>query len=99
MACGCGGAAKRREMLRSSHYAPTRDGGYRLASYPDCTTLHLGAYQGNSIYVVGRGTEFERLFRRHDLASATEYALETKQQIENLPTTSLCDEAVLSVYA
>ena len=48
---------------------------------------------------MGRGTEFERLFRRQDLALATEYALETKQQIENLPTTSLCDEAVLSVYA
>lgn len=98
MGCGCGRAATRREMLRTAANAPTRDGGYLLGAYPNCSELHLGAYQGTSIYVVGRNTEFERLFRRSDLDQATAYALETKQQIENLPTTALCDQAVLDVY-
>lgn len=97
--CGCGRAATRREVLRTAANAPSRDGGYLLATYPDCTTLHQGAYAGDSIYVVGRNTEFEKLFRRKDLASATSYTIDTKQQIENIPTTGLCDQAVLDLYA
>lgn len=99
MACNCGRAATRREILRTASNAPTRDGGYLLATYPGCTTLHQGAYEGDSIYVVGRNTEFERLFARSDLAAATDYAIQTEQQIENIPTTGLCDQAVLDIYA
>ena len=74
-------------------------GGYPLATFPDCTVLHTGEFQGNSIFVVGRMTTDERLFRRNQLAEASEYAKATRQPIENLPTTALCDAAVLSVLA
>ena len=94
----CGGKVKRIEVLRTARSVPTRNGGYSLASYPDCTELHVGAYLGNSLYVVGRNTEFERLFKRTDLSIASDYAREVKQSIENLPTSALCDAAVLAVY-
>lgn len=99
MSCGCGRAATRREMLRTTSNMPTRDGGFSLATYPNCTTLHHGEFQGESVYIVGRNTEFERLFRRADLAEATEYTITTRQQIENIPTSGLCDEAVLDLLA
>ena len=86
-------------MLRTARAVPTRDGGYLLATYPDCTTLHDGAYLGNSIYVVGRNTEFERLFQRQMLAEASAYAREVRQAIENLPTAALCHQAVMDVYS
>lgn len=98
MPCGCGRQATRREVLRTASNAPTKGGGYLLMTYPDCSTLYRGAWEGTSIYVVGRNTEFERLFKRADLPLATDYALGTKQQIENLPTTGLCQDAVVDVY-
>lgn len=61
--------------------------------------LHTGEFQGNSIFVVGRMTTDERLFRRNQLPEASEYAKTTRQPIENIPTTALCDAAVLSVLA
>lgn len=54
----------------------------------------MGRHSGSSVIVVGRGTEDERLFTRKAFAEATEYAKATKSHIENLPTTSLCDQAV-----
>lgn len=99
MACNCGRKTTRLETLRTSRAAPSRNGGYALAGYPDCETLHLGEYQGASIYVVGRNTEFERLFLRTALPEASAYAREVRQSIENLPTSALCDQAVLDVYA
>ena len=94
----CGGRVKRVETLRTARAVPTRNGGYLLATYPDCEVLHLGAWQGTSIYVVGRNTELERLFKRTDLTEASAYAREVKQSIENLPSSALCDQAVVDVY-
>lgn len=99
--CGCGGsAAARREILRTQQNAPTHTGGYLLASYPGCTSLYRGPGANDSAYVVGRNVpEIERLFRRSDLTGATQYAIETKAQIENIPLTALCAEAVLALLA
>ena len=100
MSCGCGSAAKRREMLQTSRSAPTRDGGYSLLSYPDCRNLHMGAHQGDSIYVVGRNVrDMERLFRRSDLAGATQYANDNRLGVEALPTTGICDQAIIDLFA
>lgn len=99
MACSsCGGRRKRVEVLRTARSVPTRNGGYLLGTFPGCEDLHLGVFQGMTIYVVGRNTEFERLYKHAELAEASTYARETRQAIENLPTAGLCDAAVLSVY-
>ena len=99
----CGGGTPRR-ILRSavSSGPPAANGAYPLAGYPDCAALHTGEFIGNSIFVVGRLTEHERLFKRSQLGEASDYSKGTADRgnlnIENLPTTALCDEAVLAVY-
>jgi hypothetical protein len=98
MSCGCGSAAQRREILRTAHQSPTSDGGYTLATYPGCTVLYRGPSEGMSIFVVGRNTENERLFPFGELIEASEYAKESFDVIENLPTTAMCADAVISVY-
>lgn len=97
--CGCGGKVKRREMMRTAMNAPTRDGGYLLANYPNCTSLYRGSLEGDSVYVVGRNTEFERMFKRFDLPAASQYMIETKQDIENIPIVGLCGAAITDLFA
>jgi hypothetical protein len=99
MPCACGGAAKRREMLRTTYAEPTKDGGYLLMTYPGCTELYRGEFEGGSTYVVGRNTESERLFAWTELADATTWAIETSSMIENIPNVGLCAQAVTDVYA
>lgn len=99
MACNCGRAATRREVLRTTRNAPTRDGGYLLLTYPDCTELHAGDFRADSTYVVGRNTEFEALFLRSELAAATQLAIEHKLTIENIPNSALCDQAIIDLHA
>lgn len=96
MACGCGTSVRDRQAIQTSQR--NGQGSYPLYTYPDCTALHTGAFQGMSIYVVARGTDQERLFRRLELVAAADYAKSVRAQIENLPTAALCDRAVLDVY-
>lgn len=86
-------------MLRLANNTPSRDGGYGLGSYPGCTALYTGPLEGESVYVVGRNTADERLFKRSDLVTATEWTLEHKAQIENIPIVGLCGEAIEALYA
>lgn len=72
--------------------------GYTLGTYPDCDTFHHGQYEGLSVYVVGRWTDSEKLFRRNELALATTYMNETGLPIEAMSTGEICDQAVLDLY-
>lgn len=77
----------------------TYDGAYPLLAYPDCTTLHTGAWAGLSIYVVARMTPNERLFSRKQLAEASTYSNSVRGDIENIPTAALCDQAVIDFFS
>lgn len=81
-------------MLRTSRNTPTKYGGYTMLAYEGCTDLYRGPGEADSAYLVARNTEQERMFKRSQLAEATQYAIETRQQIENLPLTALCAQAV-----
>lgn len=96
MACGCGKSVRDRQIIATANSGSA--GAYPLFHYQGCTELHRGAFQGSSIYVVARGTEVERMFGRKFLADAAAYARQVGAQVENLPTASLCDAAVLQVY-
>lgn len=85
-------------MLRLSRNAPTRDGGYVLQSFPGCTALYRGPLEAESVYVVGRNTADERLFKRSDLAEATEWVMANKLELENIPIVGLCAEAIELLY-
>jgi len=99
MPCNCGAAAAERRQNRILTAVTRRSvgGAYPLTGvYSDCTATYPadGPHAGDSLYVVGRGSEHQRLFPRRELGSASAYAREVKAQIENLPTTSLCAQAV-----
>jgi hypothetical protein len=71
-------------MIRTARSTPTRDGGYLLSTYEGCTALYKGPLEGESVYVVGRNTPDEKLFKRNMLAEATDYTIEHKASIENI---------------
>jgi hypothetical protein len=96
MACGCTQTA-RQEIVRLAITENTGN-GYQLYTYPDCTTLHDGAYVGLTIFVVSRGTNEERLFKRNDLAAASDYSKTVFGRIEAIATADLCDQAVIDTY-
>ncbi len=99
MACSeCRSGRTARLIMSAAVRAPQMI--YALASYPDCATPHPadGTHAGDSLYVVGRGTRDEMIFRRSNLAEASRYARDVNKTLENIPTTALCDQAVLDVF-
>lgn len=101
MACSkCGGRGPTTPpIVTAAIRARAVNDAYRLASYPDCTDLYRGPWEGESTYVVARGTAEERLFRRgQGLPEASAYARATKTVLENLPNTQLCRQAVIDVF-
>lgn len=99
MGCNCGQFRLSPEILTAMTASGT--GSYPLASYPGCTTMYdpAGRYAGSSVFVVGRLTDVEKLFPRNQLAEASKYARDNGQQIENVPTTAICAQAVEAVMA
>lgn len=75
------------------------NGGYFLASYAECTEFYKGPLEGLNIYVVGRGTDQEKVFLRSDLAGASDYSKQVRLLIENLPSAGVCHQAVTDLYA
>lgn len=99
MGCACGQSVRGRQAIQTAQASGS--GLYPLYTFQGCTELHsTGPYAGRSIYIVARGTDQERLFRRDQLAGAAAYARSIKSSnLENAPTAALCDAAVLAVYA
>jgi len=50
------------------------------------------------VFVVGLGTDAERLFIRRDNKAAIAYAKETKERLMQLHSTQLCYEAVAVLF-
>lgn len=73
---------------------------YALAGYPDCTQSYQGQYAGTAIFVVAPGDPVnERLFPWAEYEAAAAYATQLGySQMDNVPTTSLCQQAVEAVY-
>ena len=69
-----------------------------LATYPDCTRPYFGGPNvGTSVFVVGRNTEHEKLFRKNQFEEAEDWAVEHKVWLENTPTTALCYDAIVDL--
>lgn len=97
MGCGCGKPGLVQEIALATNTFSV-GGGYTLGSYPDCTSWHTGRWQGLNVFVVGRHTEQEKIFKRTDLAAASVYQRESGLDLENIPTAELCDQAVVDLY-
>lgn len=94
--CGVSGSSARKAIVSASTSSRL---SYPMAGYPNCSTLYAGPHEGDSLYVVGRLTEHERVFTRAHLGAASTYAREVRLDLENIPTTALCDRAVVDAFA
>ncbi|MBT8241665.1 MAG: hypothetical protein KJN63_10600 [Acidimicrobiia bacterium] len=75
-----------------------KNGVYELAAYPDCFRPYSGKRRAESLFVVGLGTDKERLFARRDNKAAIAYAKETKERLIQLHVTQVCYEAVAVLF-
>jgi hypothetical protein len=71
-----------------------------LLAYPDCTQPHSGVFRSERVYIVGWGTEHERLFRSTQAAQAITYRNGTDKnlRISRADCDKLCDQAVTDLY-
>lgn len=101
MGCNCGGRPTTGSAmaLRNSSPRPNERGMYDLASAPGCAERYDGLLANASIYVIGRGTEHEKLFVKRDRIEALRYARTVKPNltVDHLLATDLCREPVLAL--
>ncbi len=97
MACNCHKSAHLESVRLARSQAAGRY-GYQLLSYDGCTTMHRGAYQGLTLYVVGRNTPEEAVFNGRELVEASSYSKQVKRTIEALATGDVCDQAVVDAF-
>lgn len=112
--CGCGkrqDSALAGTTLRQSATIPNSKGLYDLATHPGCEEPYHGAFPTAQIYVVGFGTEAERLYVRGQRNLATRAARTGKDPVTNESLTpeggrltldsvlasNLCHEAALAL--
>lgn len=67
---------------------------FPLAQASGCTEPYHGAFTGASVFVVGIGTDKEKLFVRGQRKEALRYALDEAATVDHVHVTSLCHEPV-----
>ena len=98
--CNCGGSRSQEDLVtpRQSALQPdTEVGLYALALAPDCTQRYEGAYRRADVWIVARGTEFERLFRRADRVQANTLARRNNWTLDHVRADQLCHESVVEL--
>lgn len=75
-----------------------QNGVYELGTAPGCFTPYEGDYRHDSVFVIGLGTEGERIFGRRKRNEALEYARDNKLKIFPLPAHNLCSDVMLAFF-
>lgn len=94
MGCGCRdrkGVASQTSLLRGS-------GGYLNLNYGDDGMRYAGPREGEQVFVVGKGTEQERVFDQNSLAAASAYAHETMKVLISQQAGSLPRQAMMDLF-
>lgn len=71
---------------------------YALHSYPDCFVGYHGRHQNVDVFVVGLGTETERLFQKRDASEAIAYAKGGGGKLHRFTAVSLCSDAMYELF-
>lgn len=105
MACsgGCGG--KKKASAGPAGYNPTAQprlrtndrGMYLLAGDEYLCEPYHGAYPGSTVFVVGLGTDDERLFTVGNRVPAYNYAVSVKQPLLHVSVSQLCHDSVVAL--
>ena len=96
----CGGCGKGRDQaryegaIRASRYDVDANNMISLSTAPDCTEPYHGAFQGAKIYVLGRGTDQEQIYRKGDWQEATLQARTRNLTLDSVLAVNLCHDVV-----
>ena len=103
MACtGCGGAAARARANADvvPGYTATvgPNGVYQLGSYLGCTEPYSGTRQRDDVFVVGLGTEGERLYTIAERDTMLAYSKSARLRLTRLTAHTLCHDAMVELF-
>ena len=89
-------------VTQSSRLVADEHGLIPLNKYSTCTEPYHGQFTGASVFVIGRGTIHERLFRKAQRDDATIYARDNGNTgetltIDHVHGTTLCHDAVVAL--
>ena len=84
-------------ILRGSSPEQDENGLVALSSAAECTEPYHGQFTGASVFIVGRGTEHERLFVRGHKMDAMRWAKQHSVTLDHVHVTNLCHEPVLAL--
>lgn len=101
---GCGACGSSWKQPKAMIPAYSRGGGlggqYMLAGFEDCAQLYQGPLAGGAVFAVATATPDQRLFRWEDYEAAQAYAEQLNlTQIDSVPVTSICQQAIDDLYA
>lgn len=84
--------------LKRTYPRPDETGTIMLQSVPECTEAYDGAFRKSTVFIVGYGTEHERVFKRADRNAAIAAARENKATLDQVIAGQLCAETVESLF-
>lgn len=84
--------------IRHGNARAGQNGVYELAQAPGCFSPYEGEYRFDSVFVIGLGTEQEKIFGRRKRNDALTYARDNKLRIDPLPAHNLCSEVMLAFF-
>lgn len=73
-------------------------GGYLVLRFHDDGIRYSGEHEAEQVFVVGKGTEDERVFRQDRLQAASNYTRETKRVLLTQTAGNLPNEAMRLLY-
>lgn len=99
---GCGGAAARARASRPT--VPGYSGSVNangmtvLASSLGCTEPYSGTFQREDVFIVGLGTDVERIFTIDEGEAAVAYTKQTRTKLTRVTAHTLCHEAMVELF-
>lgn len=86
---------------------PNQYGIIELQAYSDCNSAYSGSHRTETVYLVGHGTEHERIFLSSEAKQAIAYKNETsaglpkseRLHLDQVAAGQLCAKAVDDLYA
>jgi hypothetical protein len=69
-----------------------------LAGWLDCTEPYSGTRQRDDIFVIGLGTEAERIFTTAQRDEALAYAKSERLRLTRLTAHTVCHDAMIEVF-
>lgn len=94
MGCGC----RKTTPAESMESLARNGGGYLTMRYLDDGIAYGGPHAEEQVFIVGKGTEEERIFTQYQLKDASEYARESGRPLIPAAAGNLPAAAAMALY-